>query len=219
MELFILNFMTFNFNTYSADISNTPSIITGTSTAFEDVDAKFFAANLTSCAFLGEKYDSNKLEDGTTDDTDYRAQVYLLAPNSTTKILAGFTWSNTNDVMYFGVFEFEKSATAGEDSKKINGIKIYKVSTDAVSEIRTLGTKNSPLVYEIGVFSHNIKPLFGYVYDSTDSSKVVSDFYLPPKSFFLDGKHASVTNPTITGKINAVGSDIYLFKKTASQGD
>lgn len=215
--------MTFNFDTYSADISNTPSIITGTSTAFEDVDAKFFAANLTSCAFLGEKYDSNKLEDGTTDDTDYRAQVYRIIKDKS-KILAGFTWTFNDDEvtnMYFGVFEFEKSTT-GEDSKKIAGIKIYKVSTDAVSTIQSIFTRvggNGELeTCQTGVFSKSLEPLFGYVYDGTKSTKL-SKFYLPPKSFFLDGKHASVTNPTITGALDAIGSDIYSFKEAAAQGD
>lgn len=218
--------MTFNFDTYSADISNTPSILNSDS-KFEDADAKFFAANLTTCAFLGAKYDSGnpQIEQPANGDPTYRAQVYLLTPNgsTTSKILAGFTWAFTKKLyvtdMYFGIFEFEKPA-AGEDSKKITGIKTYKVSTDAISNIRaaysTVDGGEQIETCKIGVCSNGNEALFGYIYDS---DKSVSDFYLPPKSFFLDGKHASVTNPTFAGKMNAVGSNVYSFVKAAAQGD
>lgn len=217
--------MTFSFDTYPADILNTPSIITGSNTKFTDEDAKFFAANLTSCAFLNEKYDvsSPNIELAGNDDPHYKTQVYRITPTDSSspyKALVGFTWDNGKKEMFFGIFEFEKPA-AGEESKKIATIKIYKVLSNDISEIKfgevtteEVNQQTQILTCNTGVFSKNgHDPLFGYKYDGTTATKVNS-FYLPPKSFFLDGKHAPVTSPSLLGTLSVIASDIYSFKNT-----
>ena len=98
--------MTFKFDTYSADILNTPTIIGSNSTSFVDDDAKFFAINLTSCAFYGEKYDSTspKIDQIQSGTSKYKKQVYYITPtgsSSSYRALAGFTWSE--DIMYFSL--------------------------------------------------------------------------------------------------------------------
>lgn len=209
--------MTFNFDTYPANVLNTPEIITGTSTAFATEDETFFTQNLTTCAFFGTNFDSEhpKIEADSSDNPQYQTQVYYVKDTNTTwKALVGFTWSNTD--IYFGVFEFG----SGDSSKVIESIKVYRVVDDSVSEIKLneiVKFDGSSEIKSIktGVFTKTDgTPLFGYYYN-VNGENVTDEFYLPPRSFFLEGKHAPVTTPSYDGNLEVIKSKVYSFKNKA----
>lgn len=213
LELIILNFMTFNFDTYPANVSNTPTIAT-----FTDQDELFFTQNLTSCAFLGKKFETGDLVK-VDSNGKYHTQVYYVhddGTNGTWKALVGFTWDSSS--MYFGVFEFK----SGESSKEIEGIKVYKVTSNSVTEIKqdiayqNDNPQETSIKYlRVGVFTEkDHTPLFGYSFVQ-ETSTTTQYFYLPPRSFFLDGKHAPVTSPSFDGQLAVVASKILSFNGKA----
>ena len=203
--------MTFNFDTYPANVLNTPVI-----TSFTDEDEKFFTQNLTNCAFFGTKFDSEpKIVADSSSNPQYQAQVYYVydtTANSTWKALFGFTWNSAD--LYFGIFEFS-------DSTKVNGIKVYRVSDSDIAEIKknyieTIPdnpSENSIKFIKTGVFTkgEDSTPLFGYYYH-LNVQVAEEKFYLPPRSFFLEGKHAPVTSPSFYGNLGVTKSKVLSYK-------
>ena len=198
--------MTINFDTYSANVNLTPKIdnllkITGSgsSTTYSSSDSAIeLAKHLTSYAFHNEKDKVTKLDSET--DALYKTQIFSLydaTEGSTWQALVGFTWKvsqNTVSDAYFGVFEFKDS--------KISGIKVYRLNQEQFKfkhELNAPASGTSTL--KTGLVSENGSVMFGL---SASSYAQISSgfFYLPSKSFFLEGKHVDVMYPSASSQLN-----------------
>lgn len=193
--------MTLNFDTYSANVSQTPTIenllITsgsGSSATYSSsASAIELAGYLTSYAFHNEKDKVVKLDSDT--GATYKTQIFSLyeaSEGSTWQALVGFTWrtgsQSSASEAYFGVFEFKDS--------KISGIKVYKLDQEQFEFKHELNVPASgPSTLKTGLVTEKGNVMFGL--SASNYAQIASgSFYLPSKSFFLEGKHVDVMYPS-----------------------
>lgn len=205
--------MTVNFDTYSANVSQTPNDIdnllkkpgSGTSANYSSSDSAVeLAKHLTSYAFHNEKDKVIKLDDDT--GVAYKTQIFSLydaTEGSNWQALVGFTWEadpqNAAPEAYFGVFEFNSDS-------KISGIKVYRLKQEQFifkHELNVPASGTSTL--KTGLVTEKGNVMFGL--SGTNYAQISeASFYLPSKSFFLEGKHVDVMYPLAsslaTGKLN-----------------
>lgn len=196
--------MTVNFDTYSADVSQTPKIdnllkITGSgsSATYSSSDSAIeLAKHLTSYAFHNEKDKVTKLDSDT--EALYKTQIFSLydaTEGSNWQALVGLTWKidsqSSVSSPYFGVFEFNKDS-------KISGIKVYKLDQgqgqfEFKHELNAPASGTSTL--KTGLVTEKGNVVFGL--SGTNYAQISAGFfYLPSKSFFLQGKHVDVMYPS-----------------------
>lgn len=206
--------MTFNFDTYSANVQYTPKTILDTDLASFGI----LSLQLPSIAF---KHDKNLLQNAdSATDADYAVQLFYIYDtiNKGTAgwaALVGFTWeldktNNTGKNMHFGIYEFAKPDSATSPNK-VSNIKIYKcaygntLQANYSAKDKVESTDYTRTGISILDIDDNGSITLGNTvlgYESTTSGSTTnSTFYLPPKSFFLEGKHVDVTIPYVTGTL------------------
>ena len=123
--------MTFNFNTYSADVQFTPKSVLETAD-LNGLDT--LALQLPSIAF---KHNQGSVQTDTSTNNanaKYAAQIFYLYTSVTNgaadwAAIVGFTWKIENGQgqdMNFGIYEFAKPTGTATSSTTISNIKIYK---------------------------------------------------------------------------------------------
>ena len=217
--------MTFNFNTYSADVQFTPKSVLKVA----DIDGlETLALQLPSIAF---KHNQGSVQPDTSTNNasaKYAAQIFYLYTSVTNEAadwaaIVGFTWKIENGEgkdMHFGIYEFAKPTGTATSSTTISNIKIYKCVYDSTLQLNYNTSKDVTVnslttTYTrtgISTVGDDGNTVLGYEYKHTASIDTYN-FYIPPKSFFLEGKHVDVTIPFVSGSnanpINAVPSKVF----------